>query len=51
MDYLKKRFDIVENWVNKNKVKIFLGEFGVIKEVLEILRRVWVKVVREEVEK
>ena len=51
MDYLKKRFDIVENWANKNKVKIFLGEFGVTKEAPEASRRAWIKAVREEAEK
>ncbi|HGL6923646.1 TPA: glycoside hydrolase family 5 protein, partial [Clostridioides difficile] len=51
MDYLKKRFDTVENWANKNKVKIFLGEFGITKEAPEVSRRAWIKAVREEAEK
>ncbi|AXU28558.1 TPA: glycoside hydrolase family 5 protein [Clostridioides difficile] len=51
MEYLKKRFDTVENWANKNKVKIFLGEFGITKEAPEASRRAWIKAVREEAEK
>ncbi len=41
----------MENWANKNKVKIFLGEFGITKEAPEASRRAWIKAVREEAEK
>lgn len=40
----------MENWANKNKVKIFLGEFGITKEAPEASRRAWIKAVREEAE-
>ncbi|MGO0984794.1 glycoside hydrolase family 5 protein [Clostridioides difficile] len=51
MEYLKKRFDTVEDWANKNKVKIFLGEFGITKEAPVASRKAWIKAVREEAEK
>ncbi|WP_227866661.1 glycoside hydrolase family 5 protein [Clostridioides sp. ES-S-0190-01] len=51
LEYLKKRFDTVEKWANKNNVKVLLGEFGITKEAPEASRVVWIKAVREEAEK
>lgn len=48
-ELFKKRFDIVENWANKNKVKIF-GWIWITKEAPEASRRAWIKAVREEAE-
>ncbi|WP_227835310.1 glycoside hydrolase family 5 protein [Clostridioides sp. ES-S-0010-02] len=51
LEYLKKRFDTVEKWANKNNVKVLLGEFGITKEAPEASRVAWIKAVREEAEK
>ena len=48
--YLKSRFDIAKNWADKNKVGVFLGEFGANQNAPAESRKLWTQAVRREAE-
>lgn len=48
--YLKNRFDIAKKWADKNKVGIFLGEFGANQNAPAESRKLWTQAVRKEAE-
>jgi endoglucanase len=51
IEYLENRFDIAKKWSDKNKVGIFLGEFGANQKAPAESRKLWTKAVRKEAEK
>lgn len=46
--YLEDRFKIVKEYAEKNNIKVFLGEFGVVKSAPEDTRKRWIEFVKNE---
>lgn len=48
--YIKERFSTVKTWADKNKIRVFLGEFGANNNAPEKDRELWIKEVRKTAE-